>query len=310
MAAAAPRLIAIVGPTAAGKSEAAVALALALTAGGEIVSCDSLQVYRGLDIGSAKPSPVERRGIAHHLLDVVDASEAFSAAAWVSLAKAAIAGIVERRRVPIVVGGTGLYLRALLHGLFEGPSRDEALRRRLEGIAKRHGRERLHRLLRGIDPEAARRIAPADLVRVTRAIEVYSATRKPLSAHFGATQPGLPGYLVGLFGLSPARQGLRERVEARTAAMLEGGLVEEVRALLHAGLAPEARPLRAIGYRQALAVVHGEMDLRAAQRAIVTETMQYAKRQRTWFRHQAEVTWFEDSASLCAAAQAWLRAPE
>jgi len=240
----------------------------------------------------------------------VDASEAFSAAAWVRLAKAAIASIVERRLVPIVVGGTGLYLRALLHGLFEGPSRDEPLRRRLEGIARRHGRERLHRLLRGIDPEAAGRIAPADLVRVTRAIEVYRATRRPLSSHFGDTRPGLPGYLVGLFGLSPAREGLRERVEARAAGMLERGLVKEVRTLLDAGLSPEARPLRAIGYRQALAVIRGEMDLPAAQRAIVTETMQYAKRQRTWFRHQAEVTWFEDGASLCVAAQAWLREPE
>jgi len=308
MAAAAPALIGIVGPTAAGKSDAAVTLALAV--GGEIVSCDSLQVYRGLDLGSAKPTPAERLSVAHHLLDVADPSQPFSAATWVGLAQAAIAGIVQRRRLPIVVGGTGLYLRALLQGLFEGPSRDEALRRRLEGIAQRHGRERLHRLLRGIDPEAAARIAAADLVRVIRAIEVYRATRRPLSSHFDATRPGLPGYRVVLFGLSPSRERLRERVEARTAAMLKGGLAEEVRALLDAGLSPEARPLQAIGYRQALAVVRGGMDVAAARRAIVTETMQYAKRQRTWFRHQAEVTWFEDGARLCAAAQAWLREAE
>jgi len=307
MAAAAPALIGIVGPTAAGKSEAAVTLALAV--GGEIVSCDSLQVYRGLDLGSAKPTPAERLGVAHHLLDVADPSQPFSAAAWVSLAQAAIAGIVQRRRVPIVVGGTGLYLRALLHGLFEGPSRDETLRRRLAAIAERYGRERLHRLLRGIDAEAAARIAPADPLRVIRAIEVFRATRKPLSSHFDTTRTGLPGFRVGLFGLSPPRERLRVRVEARTAAMLADGLVAEVRGLLKAGLGPGARPLQAIGYRQALAVILGEMDVATAQRAIVTETMRYAKRQRTWFRHQAEVKWFEDSAGLCAAAQAWLREP-
>ncbi len=306
MASRPPRLIAIVGPTGAGKS--AAALSLAARVGGEIVSCDSLQVYRGLDIGSAKPTPSERATVRHHLVDVVEPGEEFSAARWVALARRALEEIAGRGRVPLVVGGTGLYLRALLHGLFEGPSRDEALRRRLEAMGERYGRARVHRLLRAVDPEAAQRIAPGDLVRVVRALEVYRATRQPLASHHQATRPGLSGYDVGIFGVSPPREQLRERVERRTRGMLEAGLVEEVRGLLERGVPAEARPLQAIGYRQALAVIRGELDLEAARHAIVTETMRYAKRQRTWFRHQAQVTWFAEAAALDAAAAAWLEA--
>jgi tRNA dimethylallyltransferase len=298
-----PRLIAIVGPTGAGKS--AVALATAHRLGGEIVSCDSLQVYRGLDIGSAKPTRLERAAIPHHLLDVVEPDEDFSAAAWLALAKVAIRQIEDRGGVPIVVGGTGLYLRALVRGLFEGPARDVAFRERLEGISARHGRARLHRVLRAVDPDTARRIAPADQVRVIRALEVFRATGRRMSAHHAMTRPGLPGHELRVFGVSPSREVLRERVVRRTDQMLEAGLLDEVQGLLARGLSPTLRPLQAIGYRQAILALREGHDGAALRRAIVTATMQYAKRQSTWFRHQAEVSWFPDGPAAAAAAQAW-----
>ncbi len=305
MASPPPRLIAIVGPTASGKS--AAALALAEEESGEIVSCDSLSVYRGLDIGSAKPGPEERARVRHHGLDLVDVDEEFSAAAWLAMARAAIQDIETRGRLAIVAGGTGLYLRALTHGLFEGPSRDEALRRRLEGLAARHGRARVHRLLRAVDPEAAARLAPGDLVRVVRALEIVRATRHPLSASHRATEPGLPGHRIAVFGISLAREELLARVERRTDAMLQAGLLDEVRGLLARGHVPTLRPLQAIGYREAVAVALGAADESGLRHAIVGATMRYAKRQRTWFRHQADVTWFEDGTSLVAAARSWLR---
>jgi tRNA dimethylallyltransferase len=300
----APALIGIVGPTASGKS--ALALRLASARGGEIVSCDSLQVFRGLDIGSAKPTPAERRAVPHHLVDVADPGEAFSAAEYALRARAAIAGIRERDRLPVVVGGSGLYLRALLQGLFEGPARDEALRRRLEAMAGRFGSERLHRLLRRIDPEAAERIRPRDRVRIVRALEVFRATGSTISSrHREETKP-LEGFRVQLLGLAPDRSRLREAVERRTREMIARGLVDEVRALLARGLPADARPLQAIGYRQALAVVRGEMSADAAQQAIVQATMRYAKRQMTWFRHQAEVVWVRDAQDAVERALAFV----
>jgi tRNA dimethylallyltransferase len=301
-----PKLVAIVGPTASGKS--ALALRLALARDAEIVSCDSLQVYRGLDIGSAKPSAEERAQVPHHLLDLVEPDATFSAAEYARLARAACRDIAERGRLPIVVGGTGLYLRALLEGLFAGPSRDAEFRRRLELFAARHGRERVHRLLRRVDPAGAARIAPEDLVRVIRAIEVFRATRRPISEHHRHGAEPLAGFRVGVFGLAPDRAALRRLVEARTTRMLERGLVGEVRGLRARGYAPALRPLRAIGYRQALAVASGAIDLEAARRGIVTETMQYAKRQRTWFRHQAKVIWFESADAAFDGINRWLDA--
>jgi tRNA dimethylallyltransferase len=301
-----PPLVAIVGPSAAGKS--ALGLRLALFRSGEIVSCDSLQVYRGLDIGSAKATAEERALVPHHLIDVVEPGAAFSAAEYAQKARVACGEIAARGRLPIVVGGTGLYLRALLHGLFEGPSRDEDFRRRLEALAERRGRERVHHLLQRVDPDSARRIDPADLVRVIRAVEVFRATRKRISEHHREPPAPLTGFRVGVFGIAPEREGLRRLVEARTQRMLERGLLDEVRGLLARGVAVEARPLRAIGYRQALAVVRSEMDLDSARRGIVTETMQYAKRQMTWFRHQADVQWFADGEAAHAAIASWLEA--
>jgi tRNA dimethylallyltransferase len=305
-------LIAIVGPSAAGKS--ALALRLARERGGEIVSCDSLQVYRGLDIGSAKATPEERRTVPHHLLDVRDPNEEFSAAEYARLARAALAQIAARGRIPIVAGGTGLYLRALLQGLFEGPSRDAALRARLTSLAERFGDARLHRLLSRADPRAAARIGPRDRVRIVRALEVYRATGRPLSEHHQAAAAGaakglgdpLEGFSVLLLGIAPERSALRAAVERRTLEMFERGLLEEVRGLLARGYGPALRPMRAIGYRQAVEVLAGATDVDTARRDIVTATMQYAKRQMTWFRRQARAAWHKDAAAAHATAAAWL----
>jgi tRNA dimethylallyltransferase len=297
-------LVAVVGPTASGKS--ALALRLAQERSGEVVSCDSLQVYRGLDIGSAKATPAERAAVPHHLIDVADPGEVFSAADYARLARAALEGIRSRGRLPIVVGGTGLYLRALLHGLFAGPSRDAGLRRRLEGLAERFGAERFHRVLARVDPEAAARIAPRDRVRVVRALEVYRSTGRTITEGQRLGAEPLRGYGVLVIALDPGREELRRVVEARTRRMLEQGLVEEVRNLLARGLGAHVRPLQAIGYRQALAVVTGGLTVEEAERAIVTDTLRFAKRQRTWFRHQAEALWFREAGEALGAARAWL----
>ncbi len=305
MAARLAPLIAVVGPTASGKS--AVAQRLARERQGEIVSCDSLQVCRGLDIGSAKPTPEEQREVPHHLLDVVDPDQPFSAAEYARLARAALEAIRAHGRLAIVAGGTGLYLRALLQGLFPGPSRDEAVRRRLETLADRFGDARLHRLLARVDPAAAARIAPADRVRIVRALEVYRATGRPISAQQREGAEPLRGFGVLVLGLRPDRARLRAAVQERTRAMLARGLVAEVRALLAAGLAPSLRPLQAIGYRQALAVIAGGMSFEEAERSIVTDTMRFAKRQMTWLRHQQPgVQWHETAEEAYAAAIAWL----
>jgi len=283
-------------------------MALAQEHAGEIVSCDSLQVYRGLDIGSAKPTLADRRAVRHHLIDVVDPDEDFSAADYSRLARRALSGVVARGRLPVVVGGTGLYLRALLGGLFEGPSRDLALRRRLEGLAERRGETRLHALLSRVDPETALRIHARDRVRVIRALEVYWTTGKPLSEHHRQQPEPLRGFASVTIGLAPDRGWLRQRVERRTDQMLRLGLIDEVRRLLAHPYSADLRPLRAIGYRQAVSVIRGELSLEEARPAIVTDTMRYAKRQMTWFRRQTRAEWHGDAASALAAAAAWLRA--
>lgn len=294
-------LIAIVGPTAAGKS--AVAFRLAAEREGEIVSCDSLQVYRGLDVGSAKATPEERARVPHHLLDVVDPDQDFSAAEYARQAREALAGIRARGRLAIVAGGTGLYLRALLEGLFEGPSRDQDLRARLTGMAERGGASRLHRLLARVDPEAAARIPPRDLVRIVRALEVFKTTGRPLTAHHREGAPPLEGFAVHVVGIAPPREALRAAVERRTGEMFARGLLAEVRGLLASGCPEDLRPLRAIGYRQAVDVIAGRTTEDEARRDIVVSTMRYAKRQLTWFRHQAQASWFESAADALRAAQ-------
>jgi len=300
----APPLVAIVGPTGSGKSD--LALRLAEERGGEIVSCDSLQVYRGLDIGSAKATAEERARVPHHLLDLRDPDEDFSAAEYAQLARAAVADITARGRLPIVAGGTGLYLRALLTGLFEGPSRDEALRARLEAIADRFGNARLHRALRRVDAEAAERIPPQDRLRIIRALEVFRVTGRPISDQQRESTDPLRGYRTHIVGLAPDREELRGRVVARTQEMFARGLLDEVRGLIARGYGPDLRPLQAIGYRQAVDVVEGRMTIADAEAAVVMETMRYAKRQRTWFRHQAAVLWLERAEDAYSEVVGWL----
>jgi tRNA dimethylallyltransferase len=306
LAAVAAPLIAVVGPTASGKS--ALALALARERNGEIVCCDSLHIYRGLDIGSAKPTPEEQAAVPHHVLDLVDPDQSFSAADYSRHARAAVAGIAQRGRLAIVAGGTGLYLRALLHGLFEGPSRDDGLRGRLERVAVRRGDGRLHRMLAQVDPEAAARIPPRDRVRVVRALEVFRSTRRPISEHHRAGTDPLRGHEVFVLGLDPPREALRAAVERRAEEMIARGLLEEVKGLLARGYAPDLRPLRAIGYRQAVAVVRGELAAGELRHAMVAETMKYAKRQMTWFRNQTRAAWFPRPEPALEVAREWLDA--
>jgi tRNA dimethylallyltransferase len=295
-------LIAIVGPTGAGKSD--LALRLCRERSGEIVSCDSLQVYRGLDIGSAKATPEERAEIPHHLLDVVDPDQSFSAADYSHLARAALREISARARLPVVVGGTGLYLRALLQGLFPGPSRSEPLRQRFEAMADRFGNARLLRLLRSVDPKAAARIPPSDRLRIVRALEVYWSTGKSLSEHHQSGSEPLHGFRTLIVGLDPGREELKRRIEERTRRMLEQGLLDEVQGLLDRH-GSDIRPLQAIGYKQAVLALRGRMS--DCEHAIVHATLRYAKRQRTWFRHQAhDVQWRPDAEGARSLVSAWL----
>src|SRR5438128_1191036 len=279
------RLVCIVGPTASGKS--ALALDLAERLGGEIVSADSRQVYRDLEIGTAKPTAAERARVPHHCLDLVAPGEAFDAARFRDAARAAIADIVRRGRVALVVGGTGLYVRALLGGLCPAPPRVPALRAALAEEAA----PALHRRLRALDPAAAARIAPGDRVRIVRALEVALVSGVPLSRWQAEHRFGEPAYDALLIGLARPTAELDARIAARARAMLEAGFLDEVRALRGRGLGAAAPGLSAVGYRELLACVEGRTDLATALAAMVRATRQFAKRQRTWFRREPAIVW-------------------
>jgi tRNA dimethylallyltransferase len=280
----------VVGPTASGKSD--LALALAERFDGEIVNCDSLQVYRWFDIGAAKLPEAERRGIPHHLIDILDPDGVFTAGEYARLARQAIAGITERGRLPIVAGGTGFYLRALVSGLFQGPSRDQPLRDRL---AAREARRRgsLHRLLTRFDPETAARIHAHDLPKATRALEVCLLARRPASELFRQGRDALRGYATLKLGLLPDPEALHARLDARCRAMFESGLVEEARRILALGFRPSIKPFESLGYRQALQLIQGELNLRDAVFYAQRTTRQYAKRQIAWFRREPGLEWLK-----------------
>ncbi len=284
-----PRLVAILGPTATGKS--ALGIALAQRFGGEVVSCDSTAVYRRFDIGTDKVPLAARQGVPHHLIDVADPIEEYSAARYAREAAAVIRDITARSRLPLLVGGTGLYYRALTRGFFPGPGRDEGLRARLERIADRQGVERLHALLARIDSESAIRIQSRDRKRLIRALEVYLLTGRPLTAHFADTQSPLPEYDVHAFALQiPADQTL-ERVAARVDAQFEQGLLDEIRAILDSGIPETAHPFTGLVYRQALEHLHGVRNQADTRELIVRENRKYSRRQLIWFRKEPNLQW-------------------
>ena len=282
-------LIAILGPTGAGKSELALCVAEAF--GGEVLNCDSLQIYRYFDIGTAKLVPEDRRGIVHHLIDSLNPDQVFTAGEYARLARPILLEVSARSKLPVIAGGTGFYLRALLDGLFVGPSRDEALRQRL---AARHLRRpgSIHRLLARFDREAARRIHPNDLPKLIRALEVCLLTRGSVTEMFRAGRDALSGYRVLKIGLTPPRDQLYERLDRRAGQMFDGGLIDEVRSILARGFAPTAKPFESHGYRQAIQVLNGELTVKQAIFYAQRNTRRYAKRQMTWFRQEQAVEWF------------------
>ncbi len=286
-----PPLVVICGPTASGKT--ALALDLAELFKGEIVSADSRQVYRQMDIGTAKPTRQEQARIPHHLIDVVWPNEAFHAARYVLLAEAAITDIAARGRQPFLVGGTGLYIRALTEGLLEAPGADPQLRSKLHARAEREGRAALHAELARIDAASAERLHPNDLTRIVRALEVFYQSGEPLSRlqaeHGFRSAP----FRVLKVGLSPERTTHHERIAVRAAAMFSGGLLDEADALLRAGYDPDSKALRTIGYRQAIAVLRGEMTAPEALDDLQRATRRYAKQQLTWFRKDRSIIWLE-----------------
>lgn len=280
-------LVVVLGPTGSGKSE--IAIRIAETFNGEIVNADSVQLYRGFDIGSAKVPPAGRRGIPHHLIDVLHPDEICTAGEYARMARAVIAGITARNRLPVLAGGTGFYVRALLDGLFPGPPGDPDLRTRLgRQEARRSGF--LHRALRRFDPAAARRIHPNDRNKLMRALEVCLLTRRPITEAFGEGRDPLKGYIPLKFLLDPPRSGLYLKLDERCAAILSGGLVEETRALLAQGVQPDAKPFESIGYKQALRVVRGELSPDDALEEMRRDTRRYAKRQITWWRRESNLT--------------------
>jgi tRNA dimethylallyltransferase len=283
------KVIVILGPTGSGKSE--LALRLAAEFAGEVVNCDSLQIYRYFDIGTAKLPPQERRGVPHHLIDILDPDQLFTAGEYARQARGILAEISARGCVPLVAGGTGFYLRALLDGLFPGPARDQALRDRLAGRERRRPGS-LHRLLGRFDPKAAQRIHPNDLPKLTRALEVCLLTRRPVSEMFRQGRDALAGYRILKIGLLPPRQQLYERLDRRTEQMFAAGLIEEVRGILARGFSSSAKPFESHGYRQAMQLLNGELNLKEAIFYAQRNTRHYAKRQMTWFRQERAIEWF------------------
>ena len=299
-----PRVLTIAGPTASGKSALAMRVAARLPV--EIVSCDSQQVYVGMDIGTGKPSAADRQTVPHHMLDLVLPTEVFHAARWASLARIAIAHIVARGRVPLIVGGTGLYLRALLTGLFEAPPPEATIRARHQEEASAHGAETLHARLAVIDPDTAARVQPRDLMRISRALEVYEQTGVPISVLRRQAAPPVQIESATLV-LDPPLDVLRERISVRFDAMMQAGLLDETR-VLRERFGGDARALGALGYRQLGEHLDGLVTREQAVTAAKAATAAYARRQRTWFRKEADA-WRAETTPDIDAVIAWWRSP-
>ncbi|NMC66336.1 MAG: tRNA (adenosine(37)-N6)-dimethylallyltransferase MiaA [Acidobacteria bacterium] len=287
------KILIIVGPTAVGKSALAVDLAKKFR--GEIISCDSRQIYRGFDIGTDKPPAAVRQAVPHHLIDVAAPEEKFSAADFARLALEEIDLIISRGNLPLIVGGTGLYHRALVEGLFPGPGRDDGLRTRLKEEAQNKGLDSLYRQLQQIDPAYAEKISPADGLRIIRALEVFYLTGQPLSRHFDRTVSPLEnrGFILYQIGLKLKKEELYRRIDERVNRMFAEGLVKEAKQLLERGISEQSTPFKGLGYRQVLRYLNGEISLEEAITLTQIETRHYAKRQLTWFKKSRGITWFE-----------------
>jgi tRNA dimethylallyltransferase len=283
------RLVVILGPTAAGKS--ALGIYLAEKLGGEILVCDSTQVYRHFDIGTAKVPPREQRGIPHHLVDLVEPGEVFTAGDYRRRALVALADVRSRGKLPILTAGTGLYLRALVEGLANAPTRSEELRGRLREKAQSRGSAHLHRILARLDAEAAARIAPQDMQKVIRAVEMRVLGGKPVGEIHRGGREALEGYEVTKIGLLPPRAALYTKIEERVEAMVVGGWIEEVRRLIASGVAEDSKPFQFIGYSELRAHLEGKLTRAEAVQQIKQATRRFAKRQITWLRKEAGVHW-------------------
>ena len=283
-------LIVILGPTGVGKSSTAVKLAKEL--GGEIINCDSMQVYKAFNIGTDKIPLDKREGIPHHLLDVVDPSTQFTAADFVALALKAASTIINKKRLPFIVGGTGLYLKALIDGLFPGGKSNPKIRQKLEKEAKKKGLESLRAKLKEVDPVYSQKIHSNDKVRIIRALEVYLSTKKPFSEHFSRTKSSVEDFNIIKIGLKLERQEIYKRIEQRTDNMFERGLIQEVEDLLQKGIDAYSPPFRALGYKHALQYLKKEIPLEEAISLTKRDTRRYAKRQMTWFKKMKGIEWF------------------
>jgi tRNA dimethylallyltransferase len=284
-------VLAVLGPTATGKS--ALALALAERYGGEIINCDSTAVYRGFDIGTDKVAIDDRRGVPHHLIDIADPTEVYTAAQYARDASRVIRDIHARGALPILVGGTGFYYRALTRGLFPGPGADSALRARLDRVAARKGPERLHRMLRRVDPGSAQRIMTRDQKRLVRALEVFLTTGRPLTEHFADTRSPVADCDVIPLGLTIPAALTAERVARRVDQQFARGIVDEVQSLLARGVPADARPFGGLVYRQVMEMLRGVRDEDATRALIVTENRRYSRRQLIWFRKEPNLIWFD-----------------
>ncbi|UCE39997.1 MAG: tRNA (adenosine(37)-N6)-dimethylallyltransferase MiaA [Candidatus Aminicenantes bacterium] len=287
----AKNLVIVLGATAVGKS--ATAILLAEEFNGEIINCDSMQVYKGFDIGTDKISSEQSKNIPHHLLDIADASTQFTAADFVKHALEAIRLVRENQKLPIIAGGTGLYLKALCEGLFPEGEKDQAIRAKLEQQVNDKGLEFLRESLLKIDPVYAKKIGARDKIRIIRALEVFYSTQKPISAHFANTRSQIKDFFILKIGLKLERSVLYRKIEDRVDRMFEKGIVEEVQHLLAAGVNLTSPPFRALGYRQVLKHLRGDISLEEAIDLTKKETRQYAKRQMTWFRKMEGIRWFE-----------------
>jgi tRNA dimethylallyltransferase len=303
----APKLLAIVGPTATGKSSLGIALAERF--GGEIVACDSTAVYQQFDIGTDKVSLDEQRGIPHHLVDLMPPTESYSAARYAIDAERVIRDITARGKLPIVVGGTGLYYRALTRGFFPGPARDETLRARLTLVARKRGVESLYQMVVRLDPESGRRIQPRDEKRLIRAVEVALLTGIPLSTHFADTRAPLNDYDIVTLALRLPAADIEHRVARRVDIQFARGIIDEVQAILGRGIPAQAHPFTGLVYRQVLEFLRGDRDEPATRALIVQENRRYARRQLIWFRKEPNLVWLDgagETAETVGRAEAVL----